>query len=362
MATLPAQITSYAGPITPRPVTAGHTLDYVGPTGTLFGIFYKNLILTLITLGIYRFWAKTRERRFIWGNTRIDGEPFDYIGTGKELFLGFLKAVVILVPLFVALQLVEIFILDESLIGIAVLVVVRAVLIVGLVYAGTFAARRYRMSRTTWRGVRFQQNGSMWRYAGMALLGMLLTVLTLGLYLPFLQARLMRYELANLKFGSASFCFDGTGKELFQQFLKVWIIPVTLCVIAAIDIFIGRMTSNFSFVQLIPLLMVLVIGLCALWYQAKVYRFQAQHTALEDLRFAMPYLTGWGLFKLMVGNYFIIVLSLGILFPLTIQRNTRFWVGHLLLSGTIDLDRILQAERGPGTGEGLAGFFDIDVG
>jgi uncharacterized membrane protein YjgN (DUF898 family) len=226
---------SYAGPAAPAPVATAHTLDYVGPTGTFFGIFYKNLILTLLTLGIYRFWAKTRERRFIWGNTRIDGEPFEYTGTGKELFLGFLKAVAILVPLFVGLQLIELFVLDESLIGVAILVGARLVLILGLVHAGTFAARRYRMSRTTWRGVRFQQDGSMWRYAGVALLGMLLTVLTLGLYLPFLQARLMRYEIGNLRFGTAPFRFAGAGKTLFKAFLRIWLIIAVL--VAAIAIY-----------------------------------------------------------------------------------------------------------------------------
>lgn len=362
MATVPVQPMSYAGPSAPAPVATAHTLDYVGPTGALFGIFYKNLVLTILTLGIYRFWAKTRERRFIWNSTRVDGEPFEYTGTGKELFLGFLKAAAILVPLFVGLQLIELFVFDESLIGFAAVTAVRLVLILGLVYAGTFAARKYRMSRTTWRGIRFQQNGSMWRYAGMALLGILLSAVTLGLYLPHLQARLMRYELGNLKFGSATFRFDGTGKELFQQFLKVWIIPVTLVVIAAIDIVVSRMTRNFSMVQFVPLIVFLVIAPCVLWYQAKVYRFQAEHTRLEGVRFAMPRLTGWRLFRLFVGNYLITMLSLGLLSPLATQRTMRFWIQHTLIHGPIDVDRIAQAARGPGTGEGLAGFFDIDVG
>jgi uncharacterized membrane protein YjgN (DUF898 family) len=344
----------------PQPIQQSHTLDYVGPTGTLFGIFYKNLALTILTLGIYRFWAKTRERRFLWAHTRIGGEGFEYTGSGKELFVGFLKAVAVLVPLFGGLQVLELFVLDENLIGVAILGMIRTILIVGLIYAGSYAARRYRMSRTTWRGIRFQQNGSIWRYAGTALIGILLAVVTLGLYLPFLQARLMRYELANLKFGSASFRFDGTGKELFQHFMKVWIVPVTLLGLVVIDTVIS---GSRSFVlSLVPMGLVVVIGICVWWYLAKVYRFQAERTALEGLRFSMPRLTGWRLFRLHAGNYLITVFSIGLLMPLATQRTMRFWVDHTDLHGSVVLEEVAQADRGPRSGEGLAGFFDVDVG
>jgi uncharacterized membrane protein YjgN (DUF898 family) len=345
-----------------------HTLEYVGPTGTMFGIFYKNLILTVLTLGIYRFWAKTRERRFLWANTHIDGEGFEYTGNGRELFLGFLKAVVVLVPLFGGLELVELFVLDESMIGIAVLGAVRTLLILGLVYAGSFAARKYRMSRTTWRGIRLQQDGSIWTYAGTALLGLLFTVLTLGLYLPFLQVKLMRYELANLRFGTASFGFTGEGRDLLQRFVFVWIVLAILIGGfgggIALVYFDGALDGDRAqaLLGLLPLALILVAGPLFLWYHARVYRFQAEHTSLENLTFAMPDLTGWRIFRLILGNYLIIMFSLGLLMPLTTQRTMRFWVRHTQLEGHIDLDRIAQAERGPGTGEGLAGFFDIDVG
>lgn len=369
MATLPASSEPFGGqPVSP-PLPRSHTLDYVGPTGTMFAIFYKNLILTILTLGIYRFWAKTRVRRFQWANTQIDGEGFEYTGTGKELFFGFLKAVAILVPLFGGLQIIELFVLDESMIGIGVLSAFRAVLIIGLVYAGTFSARKYRMSRTTWRGIRFQQTGSMWRYAGTALLGMLLTALTLGLYLPFLETRLMRYETDNLRFGSARFTFTGQGKALFKQFLVVWLAFVLIVVVGA-ALGTGYKLAQLDkidpatagFVAFIPMLIIVVMGPLFLWYQGRVARFRAENTQVEGLGFAMPRMSGWQIFKLMVGNSLIAGFSAGLLYPLTIQRTIRFWVGHLQLIGSLDLAAVAQAERGPATGEGLAGFFDIDVG
>jgi uncharacterized membrane protein YjgN (DUF898 family) len=369
MATLPVSSEPFGAQPTPPPLPRSHTLAYVGPTGTMFGIFYKNLILTILTLGIYRFWAKTRLRRFQWANTQIDGEGFEYTGTGKELFLGFLKAVLILAPLFIGLQLIELFLIGQSMIAVGVLNVARAILVIALIYAGTFSARKYRMSRTTWRGIRFQQTGSMWRYAGIALLGMLLTPLTLGLYLPFLETQLMRYETDNLRFGSARFTFTGRGKVLFKQFLLVWgaFVLVAICVAAW---GVGDMVmrpgpvdpQKLSALAFIPFLLIMIMGPLFLWYQGRAARFRAENTHVEGISFAMPRISGWQIFKLMFGNWFIAGISFGILYPLTIQRTIRFWVRHLQILGNIDLATVAQAERGPSTGEGLAGFFDIDLG
>ena len=58
--------------------------------GGLFGLLVKNAFLTLVTLGIYRFWARAALRRYWWGSIVIAGDPLEYTGTGLELFIGFL--------------------------------------------------------------------------------------------------------------------------------------------------------------------------------------------------------------------------------------------------------------------------------
>ena len=63
-------------------------------------IALTNLLLTIVTLGIYRFWAKTRERRYLWSHTRFIDDTLEWTGTGKELFIGFIMAaVLVLFPL-----------------------------------------------------------------------------------------------------------------------------------------------------------------------------------------------------------------------------------------------------------------------
>jgi hypothetical protein len=66
---------------------------YDGRLGELFGIFFTNLLFSIITLGFYRFWAKTRMRRYIWSRVSLNGDAFEYTGTGGELFIGFLIVV-----------------------------------------------------------------------------------------------------------------------------------------------------------------------------------------------------------------------------------------------------------------------------
>jgi len=88
----------------------GNTLTgrYAGTSNALFKLALKTSALTLITLGVYRFWGKTRIRKYIWSSTHVGEDNFEYTGTGLEKFLGFLIAVVVLPtpPFWFAMQIV----------------------------------------------------------------------------------------------------------------------------------------------------------------------------------------------------------------------------------------------------------------
>src|SRR5690606_16979791 len=96
--------------VSPAPGKRGYSMSDQGEQVTAFGfqgnwkefapIALTNLLLTIVTLGIYRFWAKTRERHYLWSRTRFIDDTLEWTGTGKELFIGFLiAAVLILTPL-----------------------------------------------------------------------------------------------------------------------------------------------------------------------------------------------------------------------------------------------------------------------
>src|SRR5207249_10976843 len=107
--------------------------------------------LELVTLGFYRFWLATDIRRHLWANTEIDGDAAEYTGRAKELLIGFLIALAILVPIYLAYFLISIE--AEHLQALASIPLIAAFYVFG--QFAIYRARRYRLTRTVWRGVRF---------------------------------------------------------------------------------------------------------------------------------------------------------------------------------------------------------------
>jgi uncharacterized membrane protein YjgN (DUF898 family) len=207
---------------------AGHAAPARGPVRFLgeSGFFWRLLtrggVLLMFTLGIYRFWLTTDVRRFLWSNTELAGETFEYNGTAGELLLGFLIAIAILVPLYTAFFVIA---LGAGPIGEMSSLLSFALLVVLGNYA-VYWARRYRLTRTIYRGVRLHQTGSAWRYAICAVFWWSLTILTLGLAYPFAQSQLERFKMRNTFFGDLPGRFEGTGWHLFIRGVLMWFLSI----------------------------------------------------------------------------------------------------------------------------------------
>jgi uncharacterized membrane protein YjgN (DUF898 family) len=197
-------------------------LRFIGRTDGYWRLMIRGAVLQAVTLGIYRFWLSTDMRRFLWAATDIQGDMPDYTGTAVELLIGFLIAIGILVPVYVMFFVasLEFGILDE-LSGVVALV--------GLAAFGQYAAyrtRRYRLTRTVFRGLRFHQAGSASSYAARAMLWWIPIVLTLGLAWPWALANLERYKMRNTFYGDLGGSFAGGGGRLFSRGLLLWLLAV----------------------------------------------------------------------------------------------------------------------------------------
>jgi uncharacterized membrane protein YjgN (DUF898 family) len=206
-------------PLPPAPTA------FSGDRGEFFRLAARGAALELVTVGFYRFWLVTDIRRHLWSHTIVDGDAAEYTGRAKELLIGFLFALAILIPIYLAYFLIGVE--AERFKEFA-----SFPLIVGLYAFGQFAiyrARRYRLTRTVWRGVRFWMDGSGWAYAWRAMLWGLLTLLTLGLVFPWREAALERYKMQHSYYGELQGSFEGRGWEFFKRCWWLWMLsPVAI--------------------------------------------------------------------------------------------------------------------------------------
>lgn len=206
----------------------------------LIWLLIKNFLLTIITLGFYRFWARVRVRRYFWSCIRLADEPLEYTGTGLELFIGFLIAIAVIAPFGIAYVVLKRISLGNPLATGTLSAAYFAFLII-FVQLVSFRARRYRLSRTAWRGIGARQTGSAWRYVGIFLLTGLLTVITLGICAPWNSIACQRYKIDNTWFGDSRFSVEAKARDL----LPAWIAVLALLIVPAV-VAIGLNYEFFS--------------------------------------------------------------------------------------------------------------------
>ncbi len=304
-------------------------LAFHGSGGTLFGIHIVNILRTLVTLGVYRFWGKVRVRRYMLSQTAFEGDRFAYHGTGKELLLGFLKAVLVVGLPLTALNLAGQLSGDELLANTAQVLTWAAILV--FIPVAMVGARRYRLSRTSWRGIRFSFHGRMWDFIKLFVGGSVLTSLTLGLYYPVFQTKQQAFMVSHARFGQRPFRFDGRGRDLFRPYLLALLLTLP------------------------------TLGLCWFWFQARKIRYFWEHTFFEAARFRAT-VTGGSLLNLTIGNLLLLLVTLGFAWPWVLVRNARFAFAYLTLEGAPDLAGIVQEpQTASATGDALSGFLGADV-
>jgi len=202
-------------------------LSFSGDRGEFFRLAARGAALEAVTVGFYRFWLATDIRRHLWSNTHIDGDAAEYTGRARELLIGFLIALAILVPIYLAYFLIGLEVERYKAFA-------SIPLFLFFYLFGQFAiyrARRYRLTRTVWRGVRFWMSGSGWAYAGQAALWGVLMILTLGLILPWREAALERYKMRHTYYGDLQGSFEGRGWEFFKRGWWLWpLAPIALYV------------------------------------------------------------------------------------------------------------------------------------
>lgn len=316
-----------------QPTPEPKRFRYFGKGSEFAIIYFKNLLLTIFTLGLYYPWAKVERLKYHYQSTELDESRFSFTGTGKEVFRGFIKVYVIFFLLY-AFLLFGLQTQNEVLAFSAI-----AVFYLFFIFIIPFAihgAARYRASRSAWKGIHFKYIGDrmelFWKCVG----GMLITIFTLGIYGSWFAVDLRKYILSHLRFGNLSFDFKGKGESLF------WI--------------------NLKGI----LLFYPTLGIYMLWYQKNLWNFYAKNTEItqngKKINFGFNMRAG-DVFELIVVNFFLIAFTLGLATPWVIVRTFKFMLRFLYIEEGLDTDSIQQVsydDYDDASGEDWLDFLDFD--
>ena len=303
-----------------------------GSIGEYGPIFFKNLILTILTLGIYSAWAATENRKYFLSHLEIARKRYFYHGTGLELLIGRLKAMGIL--LIVALAYVLLFItfpklLDDTyfIAGLSLFVFLFALLPVAIVWL-----LKYRLSRTSWNNIRMNFSGDWREFLPIYVNGVLLTLLTLGFYVPFFTVRVYKYLIGKSRVGNKRYRFDGDGKELFPLFLRGLVLTL------------------------------LTLGIYYFWFLVDYYSYLINHTTIDGCRYHFKS-TGLAFLTLIVANVLILLLTFGLGTPIVFVQSMKFFAKHLYLDAHFDPQSMKQGHvvKVTATGEGLQSILAADL-
>ena len=308
-----------------------YQLEFKGEGSAFFGILIVNWILTVLTLGFYYPWARAKQLQYIYSHTTLNNESFYFSGTGAEIFKGFIKLIGMYLLFLVGYALFVSY--AESPILAIILLYLCMIAIIPLILHGSL---RYRMSRTSYRGIRFGYRGDRKELMVQFFRDILLTIVTLGIYSAWFSMNLRSYTHRHIRYGNVEFSNEARGGEYFILYLKGY------------------------------LLTLLTLGIYSFWFQKDIFNYYIDKMELKqgENRIKMhSTATGGAFFKLIITNFLLLIFTFGIASAWVEMRTLRFIFSHIQMTGNIDLSSVSQTETeyNDAFGEDAVDFFNIDM-
>lgn len=319
-----------------------HAFEFTGDGWEYFRIWIVNLLLTLLTLGIYSAWAKVRRLQYFYRNTHLAGAGFEYHGTPVAILKGRLIAFALFLVYTLAGS-------ANPLLGILIAFLIAAVMPWLIV-----RSLRFKLYNSSYRGLRFGFAGSDGAAYAIFLLLPILTVLTLGLLAPFAHYKLKQYQHNNSRFGDTFFRFDATVGAFYSLYLKALGMLIGAAAIVGLFSALG--------LSLVVVLLPLVYLFVAAWLAVGLPNLIWSNTGLGEHDFSSRLQTGRYI-SILLTNLLGIVFTLGLFIPFAQVRMARYKFGCMGLLAQGDLAAFVagQAQPGSATGEETAEMFDVDI-
>ncbi len=350
-AAAPVATPSPAGPFAGTPAAAvqkgdgfrERPFEFTGKGGEFFRIWIVNLLLSIITLGIYSAWAKVRTQRYFYGNTRLDGSSFEYLADPIKILKGRIIAFVLLVIY-----------VGSDMVSPVFSAICALLLFIGMPWI-IVRSLSFRNHNSAWRGVRFGFDGRVGTSAKVFLMWPLLGMLTLGLLFPLAMKHQQRFLVGNSRYGSTLFDFSAGTKRFYA--------------LVGLGLLIAVCGFGLAFVLGLAFGPLGMLGGMATYLAIFVYFNVATtnliygSTSLAEHQLSAHY--NYGSYAgLMVTNLLCMVLTFGLFYPWAKVRTARYAAEHISLLAAGDLDGFIADQRSgaSATGGEIGDLFDIDIG
>jgi len=330
-----------------------------------FRIWIVNVMLTVLTLGIYSAWAKVRNKRYFYNNTELDGSGFDYHADPQAILKGRLIAVAVFTAYSVTSSAVP---------------AAQPAFLLAFLFALPWVVIRtmaFNTRNSSFRNIRFNFRAGYRDAARVYILFVLLIPLTLGLAYPYFEYRHRDFMIRNSEFGTSEFDFDARAGQFFSIYARAFGLLV-LAVLAAGIVLPGLVTTAHaaasaaggkvptppSPANILPALLMLGMYMMAgIYLRTATSNLVLNHAAANGHRFISTLQTR-SMLWIYLTNLAAIVASLGLLIPWAKIRLMHYRMDNLKLQPRGGLDNFIAGEqtRVMAAGEELAGIFDIDLG
>lgn len=241
-------------------------------SGSVFWPAFTGALLSVATLGLYRFWMLAKLRRAYAGSIRLDGDPVAYVGTGFEKLVGFLIAAGLLAGCLLLANLALAFAGLTATEGTPSFEPVSLVALAPVWFWAQYRRQRYLVSRLEWRSTRFSLAPGAFGYAWRSVIWAIVTVLTLGLAYPYMHFAQARYLAQRCRLGTLAVRQEGSWLGLMAHWLRLYLVVVLMFLA-----FWGLSEEMELDVEAMRgwLAILVPIGLVVTAYTAMVYRIAA---------------------------------------------------------------------------------------
>ncbi|HRL36946.1 MAG TPA: YjgN family protein [Ottowia beijingensis] len=128
---------------TARPAIVAHPVEFTGSGREYFRVWIVNLLLSIVTLGLYTPWARRRTAQYFYSHTHVAGSPLEFVAETRRMVFGFLAFAGLYLAYQMALETGQQLAAGLLFFGFAVLA--------PFLWA---SAMRFRLGATRWRGIR----------------------------------------------------------------------------------------------------------------------------------------------------------------------------------------------------------------